>query len=98
MKTFLESLEEVKKDRIVSDYKKFVKDLVKNKSLNFHPDDKFKEYISIETKKKTFTSEEAKKLQEKMDYFFDKLGDKVYDIAHDLLLTKEQKADMKKYK
>ena len=81
MKTFLESLKEVKNTRVAKEYKDWVIHLLKERELNFHPDEDFKDYINTETKKKTFTPEEAKKYNAKMKYFFDNLGDKVYDIG-----------------
>lgn len=65
------------------EYREFVK-VLKDRDISFHPDDDFKDYINYETKKPTFTEEEAEELNSKMDAFFDKLGDKVYSIAADV--------------
>ncbi len=43
----------------VADVASFFKQLLEKESLNFHPDEDFKNYIQIETKLPSYTKEEA---------------------------------------
>lgn len=72
----------------IDDVKAFFQQLLEE-SLNFHPDEDFANYINGETRKDTYTPEEAQLRNRLMDEAFvvcDKNNESIYEIAQDLSL------------
>lgn len=72
----------------VEDVKTFFRHLVDERSLNFHPDDDFADYISYEDKTPTFTEDEVALYNRLMEEAFDvceKSKADVYEIGFDVL-------------
>jgi hypothetical protein len=66
----------------------FVKQLIKE-SVNFHPDEDFKNYIDIETKLPTYSKEEAELRNKLLDQCFEvceKEGVDIYDFTMEIIL------------
>jgi hypothetical protein len=69
--------------KTLQDVVEFAKYLVEVESLNFHPDDDFKDYVKIETSTPTYTAEEAEIRNNLMNQAFDvcnKAGVEIYEI------------------
>lgn len=74
------------KIKTVTDVKKFFHHLVFDRKVNFHPDDDFSEYVSIDGKTPTFNANEVKQYNRLMKQAFDvceKNGKDIYEIAMD---------------
>lgn len=68
----------------VDEVKAFFSYLIKNESLSFHPDDDFKDYVSMESGKVTFSSETADHYNNLMNEAFEVCeiaGDDIYALA-----------------
>ncbi|NII26195.1 DUF4262 domain-containing protein [Pseudoflavitalea sp. X16] len=61
----------------------FFKALMVDHQLNFHPDDRFEDYIDLKNKQKTFTTAESATLNQVMDHCFAVCGKDtdIYEIA-----------------
>jgi len=62
-------------------YRKFVRMIIKNRRVAFHPDNGFEEYTDMNDGSRTFTREEAQLYNKEMNGFFKNLGNLVYEIA-----------------
>ncbi len=74
----------------VTDVKSFFHHLVDERKLNFHPDDDFADYISLDDKTPTFTDDEVILYNRLMDESFDvcdAAGVDIYELALDELQT-----------
>lgn len=74
----------------VADVKAFFHHLVDERKLNFHPDDDFADYISLEDQTPTFSDEEVAVYNRLMDESFDvcdAAGVDIYELALDELQT-----------
>ena len=74
------------KIKTVTDVRKFFHHLVFDRKVNFHPDDDFSEYVSIDGKTPTFNANEVKQYNRLMKQAFDvceKNGKDIYEIAMD---------------
>ena len=72
----------------VGDVKEFFRHLVNDRKVNFHPDDRFEDYVSCEDGSKTFTQEECAAYNHLMDECFEvceKNGVDIYAIGLDLM-------------
>lgn len=65
--------------------KDFFRHIVYDLSINFHPDDDFKDYTSYETHEGVMSDEQAELYNRLMDEAFDVCGDETYDIACEIL-------------
>ena len=68
----------------VSDVKAFFHHLVDERKLNFHPDDDFADYISLDDKTPTFTDDEVILYNRLMEESFDACeaaGVDIYELA-----------------
>lgn len=59
----------------------WIENLIKMRSLNFHPDTPAEEYINRKTHKPTFTKTEAKLLNKSLNDLFLIFGEDVYKIS-----------------
>ena len=72
----------------VDDVKEFFHHLVGERNLNFHPDDRFEDYVSCDDGSNTFSQEECSVYNRLMDESFDvceKNGVDIYAIGLDLM-------------
>ena len=72
----------------VDDVKEFFHHLVNERNLNFHPDDKFGDYVSCDDGSNTFSQEECSVYNRLMDESFDvceKNGVDIYAIGLELM-------------
>ncbi len=70
------------------DVKEFFRHLVNDRMVNFHPDDRFEDYVSCEDGSKTFTQEECVVYNHLMDECFEvceKNGVDIYAIGLELM-------------
>ena len=74
----------------VEEAKDFFHHIVYDLDINFHPDDDFKDYVSISTSERTLDDEQAELYNRLMEESFDVCGDEVYDICCDLLKERLQ--------
>ena len=51
------------------------------RSISFHPDDDFNDYVNTKTKEPSFTKAEAEELNKRMKEAFDVLGDDIYEVG-----------------
>ena len=68
----------------VADVKAFFHHLVNERKLNFHPDDDFADYISLDDQTPTFSDEEVAVYNRLMDESFDicdTAGVDIYELA-----------------
>lgn len=68
--------------------KQFFHHIVQDRKINFHPDDAFEMYVSIETHEPSFTAEECKlynRLMEESFYVCEKRNVDIYEIGLDEL-------------
>ena len=68
----------------VNDVEAFFHHLVGDHKVNFHPDDNFADYISIEAKTPSFTNDEVSLYNRLMDACFDvceTVGVDIYEMA-----------------
>lgn len=68
----------------VKDVETFFHHIVFERKVNFHPDDSFEQYVSLNTQEPTFTSEECKIYDRLMDESFvicEKEGVDIYEIG-----------------
>ena len=73
---------------IVDDVKELFRHLVNDRMVNFHPDDRFEDYVSREDGSKTFTQEECAVYNHLMDECFEvceKNGVDIYAIGLELM-------------
>lgn len=73
---------------IVDDVKELFRHLVNDRMVNFHPDDRFEDYVSREDGSKTFTQEECVVYYHLMDECFEvceKNGVDIYAIGLELM-------------
>ena len=74
----------------VADVKAFFHHLVNERKLNFHPDDDFADYISLDDQTPTFSDEEVAVYNRLMDESFDiceAAGVDIYELALDEMQT-----------
>ena len=74
----------------VADVKAFFHHLVDERKLNFHPDDDFADYISLDDQTPTFSDEEVAVYNRLMDESFDiceAAGVDIYELALDEMQT-----------
>ena len=72
----------------IDDVKKFFHHLVSERNLNFHPDDRFEDYVSCDDGSNTFSQEECSVYNRLMDESFDvceKNGVDIYAIGLELM-------------
>ena len=72
----------------VDDVKEFFHHLVSERNLNFHPDDRFEDYVSCDDGSNTFSQEECSVYNRLMDESFDvceKNGVDIYAIGLELI-------------
>ena len=72
----------------VDDVKELFRHLVNDRKVNFHPDDRFEDYVSREDGSKTFTQEECVVYYHLMDECFEvceKNGVDIYAIGLELM-------------
>ena len=72
----------------IDDVKEFFHHLASERDLNFHPDDRFEDYVSREDGSKTFTQEECVVYYHLMDECFEvceKNGVDIYAIGLELM-------------
>ena len=72
----------------VDDVKEFFHHLVSERNLNFHPDDRFEDYVSCDDGSNTFSQEECSVYNRLMDESFDvceKNGADIYAIGLELM-------------
>ena len=72
----------------VDDVKAFFHHLVSERNLNFHPDDRFEDYVSCDDGSNTFSQEECSVYNRLMDESFDvceKNGADIYAIGLELM-------------
>ena len=72
----------------VDDVKEFFHHLVSERNLNFHPDDRFEDYVSCDDGSNTFSQEECSVYNRLMDESFDvceKNGVDIYAIGLELM-------------
>ena len=77
-----------KKIKNLKDVTAFAKQLIKEE-VNFHPDEDFKNYINLETKKPTYSKKDADFRNELMRQCFEvceKDGADIYDIMSEVAL------------
>jgi len=75
----------------IDDVKAFFRFLIEQKSLNFHPDDDFSEYINIKTNEPTFSEREITHYNKLMEDCFEvchKENVEIYSIA--MIVLKDQ--------
>ncbi len=75
----------------LSDVETFFIYLIHEESLNFHPDEDFKNYINLETRLPSYNLEEAElrnKLMEACFEICEKKGKEIYDIGLRFLLDR----------
>ena len=70
--------------------KDFFHHIVYDLDINFHPDEDFKEYVSMETGERTMDDEQAELYNHLMNEAFDVCGEEVYEIGSDLLRERLQ--------
>ena len=78
----------LKKIKNLKDVTAFAKQLIKEE-VNFHPDEDFKNYINLETKKPTYSKGDADFRNKLMGQCFDicaKNGADIYDIMSEVAL------------
>lgn len=78
----------------VEDVQKFFNDL-HEEGLNFHPDDDFNNYINIDTREPTYTTDEAAERNKLLDQAFDvcdKNGVDIYELCIDIFMADFYKA------
>ena len=63
----------------------FFRHIVYDLNINFHPDDDFKEYVSMETGERMIDNVQASLYNRLMDEAFEVCGDAVYEISAQLL-------------
>lgn len=74
----------------IADVKAFFHHLVDERKVNFHPDDDFADYISLDDQMPTFSDEEVAVYNRLMDESFDvcdAAGVDIYELALDELQT-----------
>ena len=74
----------------VKDLETFFDYLLLDRKLNFHPDDRFENYINLETKEPSFTPSECELYNRLMDEAFDlceKKGADIYEIGAEKLFA-----------
>ena len=72
----------------IDDVKEFFHHLVSERNLNFHPDDRFEDYVSCGDGSNTFSQEECSVYNRLMDESFDvceKNGVDIYAIGLELM-------------
>lgn len=72
----------------VEDIKTFFHHFVDERKVNFHPDDRFEDYVSCEDESKTFTQNECAVYNHLMDKCIEvceKNGADIYAIGFDLM-------------
>ena len=72
----------------IDDVKEFFHHLVSERNLNFHPDDRFEDYVSCDDGSNTFSREECSVYNRLMDESFDvceKNGVDIYAIGLELM-------------
>lgn len=77
--------------RTIDEVKCFAKYLVNDLEVNFHPDEDFSNYISLETSEQTFNLEEQEVGNRLMDESFDvceKEGADVYEVMGEYLFSR----------
>ena len=77
-----------KKNLTIEDVKQWIMDLYVKDHLIFHPDTPFEDYVEMETEgKRTFTDEEADKLNKELDAMFEfceGIGVDIYGVCIDV--------------
>ncbi|EOZ96151.1 hypothetical protein A33Q_2744 [Indibacter alkaliphilus LW1] len=74
----------ISKVKSIQDVEAFFKHLLENESLNFHPDDDFRNYIHMETKLPSYSIEEAEFRNKLMKDCFNvckREGTDIYEIG-----------------
>ena len=74
----------------VKDVEEFFDYLLLDRKLNFHPDDRFENYINLETKEQSFTPAECELFNRLMNEAFEvseKEGADIYEIGADKLFA-----------
>lgn len=77
-----------KQIKTVDDVKAFFDHLVKVEKLNFHPDDTFDDYQNFETGEPSYSEQEAKVRDQRMNEAFDVCeyeGADIYQLAYDAI-------------
>lgn len=77
--------------KFINDVEAFFKHLLENESLNFHPDEDFKNYIHLETKLPSYSIEEAELRNKLMQDCFnvcEREGTDIYEIGSLQLFNK----------
>jgi len=75
----------------ISDVENFFSDLLLKESLNFHPDEDFKNYINVETRLPSYSPEDAESRNRLMEACFEvceKEGVEIYEIGLQFLLDR----------
>ena len=81
-----------KNDHITSvkDVEHFFDHLLMERKVNFHPDDRFEDYINLETKESSFTTDECNLYNDLMEESFnvcEKMGIDIYGLGTDKLFA-----------
>lgn len=75
----------------VADVSAFFKHLVEVESLNFHPDERFENYIHIDTGLPSYSKEEVELRNRMMERCFEvceQAGTEIYSIGYEILISK----------
>jgi hypothetical protein len=75
----------------VADVCAFFKHLVEVESLNFHPDERFENYIHIDTGLPSYSKEEAERRNRMMERCFEvceEAGEEIYSIGLEIMMSK----------
>lgn len=90
LQTRLDDMQYNKESKIatVDDVKEFFQHLINDRKLNFHPDDRFEDYVSHTDRSNTFSQEECVIYNRLMDESFntcEKSGEDIYAIGVELM-------------
>lgn len=80
----------------IQDVKEFVHILIEDENLNFHPDMPFEDYIVIQAKEPTYTTEESAVRNALLNQAFE-LGERLGVDTHELMCQEGMKTFRRQY-